>query len=218
VYLTCAKCATKYFVKADDVGGAGKKVKCVVCSHVWFQTPALDELSAEAVMVDEEFIVGGGSNLPALAPVLPAPRVFKYAFLLSLLLLIAVSSLVAGKQVLKLFPESARYYAMLGVYNTEGVILEGVSVVRKNEGKLVRLVVSGEIANHSDFDRVAPNIRLAIYDRHGVLITSQFLTSGKKKLPAGESVSFANIVFGYAGRVDRVVVDLGDRLELASRW
>ena len=41
--LACSSCNSKYLVNSADFKPDGRTVKCVRCSHVWFQEPNLTE-------------------------------------------------------------------------------------------------------------------------------------------------------------------------------
>ena len=49
--LTCPECATKFAVPDAALGTAGRKVRCAVCAHKWWQNP---EAEAPAAAVIEE--------------------------------------------------------------------------------------------------------------------------------------------------------------------
>lgn len=39
MFLTCAECETQYRLDAALLGVGGRKVRCTVCNHIWFQPP-----------------------------------------------------------------------------------------------------------------------------------------------------------------------------------
>ncbi len=41
--LSCPSCSARFRVDADQLGVAGRKVRCVKCGHVWHATPDQDE-------------------------------------------------------------------------------------------------------------------------------------------------------------------------------
>jgi len=49
--ITCEQCHARYLLASLLLGVHGRKVRCGVCSHTWFQEP-IDEISDNAVDVD----------------------------------------------------------------------------------------------------------------------------------------------------------------------
>jgi predicted Zn finger-like uncharacterized protein len=46
--LSCPSCASRFKVNADQLGVAGRKVKCAKCGHTWHATPDQDETKQSA--------------------------------------------------------------------------------------------------------------------------------------------------------------------------
>ncbi|MCB1556846.1 MAG: zinc-ribbon domain-containing protein [Alphaproteobacteria bacterium] len=44
--LTCEKCSTRYLLSAAALGTDGRRVRCTMCRHEWFQSPDSDDLDA----------------------------------------------------------------------------------------------------------------------------------------------------------------------------
>ena len=70
--LTCPQCATRYQVDAAQFAGAGRKVRCAKCGHVWHQeaAPPEPEPGLESAAFEAE---------PPPAPAAPEPRPAAYA-------------------------------------------------------------------------------------------------------------------------------------------
>ncbi len=45
--LSCSECGTRYLVPNQALGPAGRRVRCKLCNHEWFQTPEGDSSSAQ---------------------------------------------------------------------------------------------------------------------------------------------------------------------------
>lgn len=46
--LTCEECHTRYLLPTHLLGADGRRVRCTICSHEWFQIPEADEEGTES--------------------------------------------------------------------------------------------------------------------------------------------------------------------------
>lgn len=55
--LSCSECGTRYLVPTQALGEAGRRVRCKVCNHEWFQSPEGDTSSssgAESLATEDQ--------------------------------------------------------------------------------------------------------------------------------------------------------------------
>ena len=51
--LICPSCQTTFLVEPDQLGPGGRRVRCGVCAHTWFQEPLAEEPPAEETPAEE---------------------------------------------------------------------------------------------------------------------------------------------------------------------
>jgi predicted Zn finger-like uncharacterized protein len=64
--LTCEQCHTRYLLPTHLLGADGRRVRCTMCSHEWFQIPEFDDEDA----LPEALIPGDGGDSGSFADVL----------------------------------------------------------------------------------------------------------------------------------------------------
>lgn len=215
--ITCPSCSSKFAVKAEAIGLTGRKVRCAKCKHDWFQDPSQEMLDAARTMAPEpsttEEIPEGG-NLPAVIAAQSAPLHMKFAFACSILLLLFTISLMASNKIL---PHMAWYYSALGIQDDSGIALYNISAEKTGEGKKDELLIKGRIVNESGIDKPIPNVRITLLGEGREKVRAITLDSKNAILAPGQGVDFENRVQELPDNVSTIVMDIGNRINLASR-
>jgi predicted Zn finger-like uncharacterized protein len=222
--IVCPECTARFAVKAEAIGVKGRKVKCAKCAHAWFQAPDAEALVilADAAPVPtpapvEEPVVAApipeGSNVPAVQK--EESKIFdKLYFAAAVVVFIFILSLVNANSIL---PNLSGYYSFFGIYDSKDVALSDVSVQKVEDGQFQDLVVSGKIVNQSDKAKRLPNVRVIIYGEGNESLKSITLDSEGKEVAPGEGIDFQNRLVRIPKNSAKVVMDLGNSLDLASR-
>jgi predicted Zn finger-like uncharacterized protein len=182
--VTCPACSTRYLVDPRAIGASGRKVRCVRCKHVWFQT------------VPEEFVPVGLSQpapLPAMPsedlppprfqlPAVPPPRrprwvVAGWAALAAAVILAAGGILTSGD---RLFITEEKPGAGLDFRNVRA------------EGEK-DLVIEGEVVNTTTSYRAVPPFK-AIVRADGKDVAASRFEVAVKELPPGGTAAFRTSV------------------------
>lgn len=239
--IVCPSCTARFAVKAEAIGVKGRKVKCAKCAHAWFQAPdeeALKLLNAAAppaaepaaapvesatpapvaapTAVEAEVIaapIPEGSNVPAVQK--GKSKMLDVLYLVAAcVVFLFVLSLVNANNIL---PKMSGYYSFFGLYDSKEMALSDVSVQKIEDGDFQDLVVRGKIVNQSDKAKRVPNVRVVIYGSGNEALKSITLDSGGKEVAPGEAIDFENRVTRIPKISAKVVMDLGNKLDLASR-
>lgn len=229
--LTCPACATSYFVPDEAFGPRGRTVRCQSCSHSWHATADEPlELKAEAVPTPPVVVAADTAAAPApesLAET-PAPELPKayrarvetarrtrraalhgaaWAGVASVFVGLLAGAWLFRAEVVDVLPRTAVAYAAVGMpVNVTGLEFEavGARALPDTPGKVM---VSGALRNVRDREIVAPAIRVALLDDHGVELSHAVVrTDGAPVLP-GQVSGFAVVLADPGGKATGVGVD-----------
>lgn len=95
--------------------------------------------------------------------------------------------------VIRMVPAIAPVYEMIGLAAPlgDGLKIDNVSSERTSEDNVDFLVVSGDISNISDSDKMVPLIKAMMVDSNGVEIQSVVQEPSAAMIPSGETLSFS---------------------------
>jgi predicted Zn finger-like uncharacterized protein len=218
--VVCPKCSTRYLVDPRALGASGRQVRCAQCSNTWHHKPppeALAELKTVAPLASEVPAqraqrVEPQFDRPPLAedqdpehriqlPALTQPRrrpwvAVGWALLLVVVALGAGGAVWERDTVIRMWPPSARIYALVGLAVAKpGDVLKVTAQARRDEENGVpRLVIEGEVANISPDAQSVPKLKVELKDAgHKVVQSWDFDVSTERLLP-GASVPFTTSV------------------------
>ena len=214
----CPNCSARFIVKAQAIGENGRKVKCARCKHTWFQKPDLEVLEAakqsNAVEEPEEVEpVPNGANVPAVAK----KRVsfaLKLAAMVSFIFFVLTMSIVNANNIL---PSMAGYYSLFGIYDTTDIALYDIKVEKVESGNYSDVVISGKIVNESEQQQKLPALRMTIFSDAGEKLKTVTLEPQGSLMAPGEKIDFTDTIPRMPDSASKVVMDLGNGLDLASR-
>ncbi len=214
----CPNCSARFIVKAQAIGENGRKVKCARCKHTWFQKPDLEVLEAaiQSNSLDEPNEtepVPNGANVPAVAKQ-GVSFYLKLAAMISFILFILTMSLINANNVL---PKMAGFYSIFGLYDTTDIALYDIKVEKIVSGKYNDVLVSGKIVNESEQQKNLPALRMTILSDEGVKLKTITLEPEGSVMDPGEKIDFEDRIPRMPNNASRVVMDLGNGLDLASR-
>jgi predicted Zn finger-like uncharacterized protein len=175
VILACPACRTSYLVDEQELNRpAGRTVRCASCGHTWHRPPPLEARDREPGNRSIAPRIEPGLEVPPRPGALPAPappqyqrrRVVGWSVLgaiLGLLLLAGLAAIIARKEVVAMWPATARLYAVAGLsagpFGT-GLELAKIAPTRTADG----LVIEGDITNTGSTAREVPRLRVALRD------------------------------------------------------
>jgi len=109
-------------------------------------------------------------------------------------------------------------YAMLGMPRTDGLVLADVMLRKKPSKDKARFIVEGRIVNQSGEVRRVPILRVSVRDANNEVIISREYDADTMLQP-DESFPFkaTKLDTSFIDRVDHLVVDLGNGIELMLR-
>ncbi|MCM2344654.1 MAG: zinc-ribbon domain-containing protein [Alphaproteobacteria bacterium] len=177
--LTCEECQTRYLLPTHLLGAAGRRVKCTICGHEWFQIPeesedeSLHEVSAHDDSVKEK---SAGYDVPALADVILTEDKSTHkisggvvsGFMAALFVggIIFAGLLVARGPVMAQWPDSVALYDALGLAGPEagaGLMFENMTATTTFNAEGVEILkVDGEVMNIKPHAVKVPGLRFAL--------------------------------------------------------
>lgn len=226
--LSCPSCQARYLVNPTQLGDAGRRVKCARCHHVWYasrppepatplsattppSTPAEDSprpvfaaRSGNDGTIDSPFERAAAE--PPVSGQLPSTIVRRRsrmpAVLWTLLILlvggIAVVGVVAGGDVVRLYPPAIALYDAVDLRVDRSALADHPNLqpalefadVESAIGEDGGLIVSGSLTNDSaERRRVLPLI-VTLLDDQGDALASQEVDLGQTSIDGGQSVAF----------------------------
>lgn len=218
MHLTCPSCDTKFLIDPDQIGPAGRRVRCGNCGHDWVQAQPsesepeaassgnLESPSEQPGLAADEPVAERPRPEPARRRTGPKPVTSaqgesggRRVVIGWLLFLVVVAALVAGvyygrERIVAAVPAAAEIYRMAGLDTKPepgaGLELREVKSVRRMiDGERV-VVIEGVVANLTDQRRSVPELRASLTDASGSRVDEWTFTAKQANLPPGGVTTF----------------------------
>ena len=181
--IICEECQTRYLLPSHSLAPDGRRVRCTVCSHEWYQEYEDESFSDESGDDDGEIDVEPipdavkpipeGSSVPSLevseqGKVIPWGSIAAAsgAFVLVFLLLIVLRTPVTN-----MWPQSGVFYALLGMEPElpgDGLIFDQLQATSDNFGDAgLKIELSGNIVNLSADEVAVPPVKFTLSNKDG---------------------------------------------------
>ncbi|MBI2234769.1 MAG: zinc-ribbon domain-containing protein [Micavibrio aeruginosavorus] len=229
--ITCEKCNARYLLASLLLGAAGRKVRCGVCGHTWFQPPVDDMLSPDAAddgerpsfhaIMDEEDMepipegvkpIPEGSSVPALTPGAMAVKVDRAAangLLAAAVIVLFFGGMVAARgAVVQAWQPAALFFEKIGLpvmVQGEGLIFDQVSAKATTapDGS-ARLVVQGNIINLYARESALPPIRATLRKSESEPGDSWIIAMDRNSIGPEEVITFETRFENLPGEMQEV--------------
>lgn len=219
MHLTCPSCETTFAVDRDQIGSAGRRVRCGSCGHDWFQeAPGADSApdggngaaaAEEAPPPEVPAPEVPAPEVPAPAPArrerrrppprpAPAPRgrgvMFGWLLLLIVALGLAAGAYFGRERIVAAFPAASELYELVDLAVIpplgEGLEFREVKTERRTvDGESV-VVVEGLVVNVSNAPRAVPRMRASLMDSAGKTVEQWTFNAARTNLPPGAETRF----------------------------
>lgn len=217
--VSCEKCNARYLLASLLLGMSGRKVRCGVCGHTWFQEPVDEEpLPSQGVDDDEppsftdhleqeilESIPEGVKPIPEGSAV-PVVQEGKNSFkgdgvaaglVAAAVFFIVLAALVAFRGPVSLaWPPSARLFQMVGLpvpVPGEGLIFDQVKAVAQTDGTLN---ITGNIINLHARPSPVPKIRATLRENEDITGDTWMVPVENEEIGPEETISFTGTYEG----------------------
>lgn len=175
--LTCEECHTRYLLPTHLLGLDGRRVKCTICGHEWFQIPQEESVGGQAAAHVEDSVKDAAPlyQMPVLAEASPqeikvagrfsaTASSFMAAFFIGVLIF---AGLLAGRMpVMAQWPDSVALYDALGLAGAvpgEGLVFENMSATTSFNAEGVEILrVNGEVMNIKPYTVTVPGLRFSL--------------------------------------------------------
>lgn len=244
--LECPECGKRYLVDPRAVGMAGRTVRCAACKHEWHAElsddarSALDEASqsdhaSDAANHQDEYDAAemagmaengqeaaprrtrSSANVPAVArKPSPTPLGLRLATLALAVLFAGVSVVYFRPMIVAAVPALEKAYQVIGLYNSDGIMLAEIAYERSEIGTKDSHQFSGYLVNTSKEARRLPALKFQLLGAEGQVIKNRTLRE-KSTLAAGEKKAFRTAIDTSPGSTALVIVEHGNSLEIKTR-
>ncbi|QQG35612.1 MAG: zinc-ribbon domain-containing protein [Micavibrio aeruginosavorus] len=187
--LTCEECHTRYLLPTHMLGAAGRRVKCTICGHEWFQVPRREEdgvVQSQAPIEDSVKDGAATYELPVLSEAVhqesrvaePFSRVKVSCFMAAIFIgmMIFAGLIVARTSVMTQWPDSVALYDAMGLAGPvpgAGLVFENMSATTSFNAEGVEILrVNGEVVNIRTHPVKVPGLRFSLRTSDGQEIES----------------------------------------------
>ena len=211
--LTCPECATRYFVRDEDLGDGGRTVRCTSCGVAW---KATSDAPLELVLDEEEGAVARPAYDLDVEPASPAdlpgeelPKLFRdrvrtrermrkaaaAGAVWGLLAAAVVAGLGAAAvfrvDVVQAWPKAASAYAAVGLpVNATGLVIEGAQADQAFVGGRPALMVRGAIRNVRRQPAKTPALKVTLLNAKGRPLKTKIAQAADATIPGGSTRYF----------------------------
>lgn len=218
MHLTCPSCDTKFLIDPDQIGPAGRRVRCGNCGHDWVQAQPSESESEAASSGNLESPTeepGLAAEEPAFEQPRPEParrrfgpkpvrsaqaepggRRVAIGWMVFLVVVIALGAAAyfGRERIVAAVPAAAEIYRMAGLDTKPipgaGLELREVKSVRRMiDGERV-VVIEGVVANLTDQPRSVPELRASLTDSSGTRVGEWTFSAKQASLPPGGVTTF----------------------------
>lgn len=216
--LTCEECHTRYLLPTHLLGDDGRRVRCTICSHEWFQIPEEDEFAAESAEVEDDHVsfaetlshveLSDSVNNPLpddrmLASELIPPEKKKrfrwqpgmgkglWAAGLFGIIIFAVLIIARGP-VMEIWPNGLALYQTIGLEDPipgEGLVFEDLKATTSYNAQGVEILrLTGTIRNLRNYPVRVPGLRFALRRADNTDVETWSYPSPKADMPPNGSI------------------------------
>ncbi len=201
--IVCPACASEYTLDPEQIGPAGRTVRCAACREPWFVSLPAPEPGPDLSPTGEAVFSAADDAPPrragprAARPKEPgAPRRRRLA-----VAALAVAScgavgfalMPAGRTgIVRALPQTARLYAGIGLpVNLRGLAFRDVAAYQVPDASgLGRIVVEGDVVSASKDTVPVPPLRVELRDEHGQVVYRWTAEAPRDRLEPEESARF----------------------------
>ena len=218
--ITCPACNTRYVVSPTAISPEGRTVKCARCAHSWHQSGeevSRDDSVMEAPPSFADFDASLSNSLPV-----PQKKGGTPGWLIAacaiLLLGVIAGGVIVFEQPLRAIGFVDSMYEAAGLPDSTGAELRKLQVQVVPGRRYTRYFVTGEIHNMLEEKPVTvAGMRVSLMAADGSVVRYTDYTQDMLVLEPGDSVPFSLEEKSRASNVAKVVVDLGNSLEIGQR-
>lgn len=201
--LTCPSCETQYFADDSTIGDAGRTVKCAACGNSWF-VPGRMAQSADSITDDEheDAQAALGAHEAYRKAVSEKRRKKSRVFALAswgisagLFFLIGAGTIFMRNDIVKVWPQSASAYTMIGLeVNQFGLDFTSTDFRRTFDDTTPILTVTGTVHNVSNTSQQSPDVRIGLRDDDGREVAHILAKIEPAKISPGAEGSFRAVL------------------------
>jgi predicted Zn finger-like uncharacterized protein len=201
--IVCPACASEYTLDPDQIGPAGRTVRCAACREPWFVAAPAPEPGSDLSPPGEAVFSAAGTAPPrragtraakATAAGRPSRRRLAGAGLaLAGIVAFVLALLPAGRAgLVRALPQTARLYAGLGLpVNLRGLAFRDVAAYQVPDASgSGRVVVEGDLVSAAKEAVAVPPLRLELRDEHGQVVYRWTAPAPRDRLEPEESARF----------------------------
>lgn len=227
--ITCEQCHARYLLASLLLGVSGRKVRCGVCGHEWYQEPVDEPYTRESAdaasfhdMVEQESLepipegvkpIPEGSNVPVLRSETPpgVKKAARGAMAAAIVFLLLSGALLAVRgQVVQIWPPAALAFELAGFPTPvpgEGLIFDQVSATAKPDenGKYI-LLVEGNIINLRSKESAVPQILATLLKAEGEAGDSWRINPAQTRIGPEQTIPFTATFDGLPDDMEEVNV------------
>ncbi len=205
--VTCPSCLKRYMLDEGALTPEGRQVRCASCQHVWRHMP--DEAAPLRPLPFLGF-PQGESVVDSRSFTKKRVSWMKWG-LLGLLLGCVVFFVFCRQTVVRVWPESQRGYALLGLSARlpgAGLSISNPTLLTHQEGPVEMIVVGGNITNTSSHVQAIPPLKITLVgeDRAAPLDYWEHRLAEHSLLP-GETIRFEAAPRPQVAGAQHVVVE-----------
>ncbi|MGX7703936.1 zinc-ribbon domain-containing protein [Methylobacterium sp. Gmos1] len=201
--IVCPACASEYTLDPEQIGPAGRTVRCAACREPWFVAAPSPEPDTALSPPGEAVFSAAGTSPPRRAGARAAKaaaagrpsrrRLAGAALVLAGIAAFVLAMLPAGRAgIVRALPSTARLYAGLGLpVNLRGLAFRDVAAYQVPDASgSGRLVVEGDLVSASKDAVPVPPLRIELRDAHGQVVYRWTAAAPRDRLEPEESARF----------------------------
>lgn len=215
--LTCEDCHTRYLLPTHLLGPDGRRVRCTICGHEWYQIPEDEPLEGEgsesSLPDDLSFaeILQQAEGYDSVKEPIPDDRMLAsdlippvkksllkpgmglglLGALLAAIVLLSLFAMLRGP-IMSLWPNSLVLYQMIGMEPAipgEGLVFEDLKATTSYNAQGVEILrLTGTVRNVRDYPVRVPGLRFALRREDGSEVETWSYPSPKADIAAGGTI------------------------------
>lgn len=203
--ISCPNCSAGFFVSPQQIGEAGRRVKCSKCKNVWHATidenrlPNEEEISQS--IKNQKYV--SGINLPAIIPI----KISNYLYALPPAFFFLI--------ILTLYIFYPSFTSSIGVHGPlqtpKGLRIE--NIMHDNDRLNNKVTIEYSIANYSNKAQKVPFVQLKLIDENNNVIRTVYADGAGMTLAKNKVVMAKSEFNNVRESAKYVLLSLGSRFK-----